>query len=187
MTSFPRTEDPAGKRRERIVKVRRDRDGRREIWFRNKNRILGITRIGEAIWSPRGAKWAVGGCRGEGTRGREETYRYGEALRQRNTEERIIAGKPTTLRRPTSTPPPSARPPSPSSLILVKRSRYLLLEETFCSVHSVILRTLESCDYSEPIDDAKSRRRLRFATPCAIRITWECATRESPFPILYNA
>lgn len=99
----------------RIVKVRRDRDGRREIWFRNKNRILGITRIGEAIWSPRGAKWTVRGCRGEGARGREETYRYGEALRQRNTEERIIAGKPTTLRRPTPAPVPTAYLPSPSS------------------------------------------------------------------------
>lgn len=85
-------------------------------------------------------------------------------------------------------PSPSACPPSPSfPAILAKRSRYLLLEETFCSKHSVILRTVESCDYTEPIDDAKSRPRLRFATPCAIRITRGCATRKSPFPILYNA
>lgn len=138
------------KERKRVVKIRRDRDGRREIWFRNKNRILGITRIGEAIWSPSGAKWVVGG-RGGVAGGREEgeeregeeTYRYGEALRQRNTEERIIAGKPTTLR-----PNIPARPPSlpPAHLlflaILARRSHYLLLEETFCSQHSVILRTV---------------------------------------------
>lgn len=98
-----------------------------------------------------------GGVAGKERGGREETYRYGEALRQRNTEERIIAGKPTTLRRPTLCPSrPSVLPPP---TIPAKRSRYLLLEETFCSEHSVILRTVESCDYSEPIDDTKSRPR----------------------------
>lgn len=77
-------------------------------------------------------------------RGTEETYRYGEALRQRNTEERIIAGSqlPSVV-RPSSLRPSSLRAHLPRRSP-ARRSHYLLLEETFCSEHSVILRIARS-------------------------------------------
>lgn len=91
----------------------------REIWFRNKNRILGITRIGEAIWSSSEAKWSAGVGYGDG-RGNISIWGSGTRTEYRGAHYRQ---KPTTLCHS-------------------RGSHYLLFEETFCSKHFVILREI---------------------------------------------
>lgn len=101
-----------------------------------------------------------GCCKRGGTGEGEETYRYGEVLRQRNIEERIIAGKPTTLLRRTTPWPPTLSPTFPA--IPARRDRityYTRRNIPFGALCNIATR-MESRDYSEPIDDAKSRPRF---------------------------
>jgi len=112
---------------------------------------------------PNGWSGATGVSRGRYQEGGEETYRYGEALRQRNTEERIIAGKPTTLRRPTIPllfsllPSFPAIPAKRKALLITRRN---ILRRALCNIANRGVPT----DYSESIDDAKSQPHSRFAT-----------------------
>lgn len=115
--------------------------------------------------------------RSRGKRGNISIWGSATATEYRGAHYRRQANYPSSSDFPSL--PSTCHPPFPSTAIPAKRSRYLLLEETFCSKYFVILRTVESCDYSEPID-AKSWPRLRFATPCAI----QCAMRKSSFLIL---
>jgi len=169
-TSFSRAEDASSSRREkeRIVKVHRDHDGRREIWFRNKNRILEITRIGEAIWSPYGAKWAVGGCRGGGTGGREEHIdmgkRYGNGIQRSALS--LASQLPSVVRLPPSTCSPSRSSGYTREEIALLITRRNVLFQTLCNIaNRGILRLLRT-DWRRKIAAAcrDSRHLARFGS-----------------------
>lgn len=144
-------EEKRERERRRVVKIRRDRDGRREIWFRNKNRILGITRIGEAIWSPSGAKWVVGGRGGvaggkgeereRGTRGRGNISIWGGATATEYRGAHYRRQLPSVVLGTSSSSPPSLLGHTREEIALLITRRNILLPALCNIANRGLLRT----------------------------------------------